>query len=696
MKLKLLVMLLLLTLILPLFAQGNGVDITKVSIDARDYIALRTLFESLGYKVSWNADSRQAIVQNDTDYLQFKPGSRYYLHNGTLVNGVIATTIKEGTMYLSVATMDSLFEAYRLKNSQTIAITDGLKARDELGQLNNQEEYKALMSFYPDKPSFYRTTNLETDMIGEVDMPTADTEKTDISDTNNQVDGVAEADLVKYNRDYVFAIRNNALQVFKIGRSQLELVYTHQQADINPNQLFLNDDKLVVIGHGIKTQLNINHTEEELSSSIMPMQRQTVVDVYDISALKSKQLKRLKRYSLAGNYLSGRQIDDYLYLVLNQSYGYMWPYDTAITEKGEDASEQTRQFDGKISYFPGHFEDSMLFTVGINLNQLNLAGFDLQSYLGYADVIYANQDHLVITSQSYGSNLWRAAVRYTDIYKFKLDAGKIEYLASGTVDGYLLNQFSIDEHAGYLRLATTTQNVADGKSYNHLNVLDENLKMVGQVKDLAPDERIYSTRMMGEKVFIVTYRQVDPFYVIDTAEPTNPKVLGYLKIPGYSNYMHPYDDKTIIGIGMNTVEKNGNIVNDGVKISLFDISDLNNPVEKDQVIIGSGHSYTDVSYDHKAFLFDKAKNIMALPIATYNSQGMQTKDAYIFSFDNAGMVDLRGVVSQSDLAVAKKQYVNRADINRIFYIGDDLYTLSEQWLMISDFNSLERVDYIER
>lgn len=696
MKLKLLVMVLLLALVLPTFAQANSVDITKVSIEARDYIALRTLFESLGYKVGWNADTRQAIVQNETDYLQFKPGSRYYLHNGTLVNGIIATTIKEGTMYLSVATMDSLFETYRLRDSQTITITDGLKVRAMLGKLNNQEEYMALMSFYPKKPSYYRTTDHALNAISEGDIATVDAKKTDISDTNNQVDGVAEADLVKHNHDYIFTIYNNALQVFKTGRSQLELIYTHKQTDVYPRQLFLNDNKLIVIGYGIETQLNIINTDKKISASPASMQRQTVIDVYDISALKNKQLKRLKRYSLEGNYLSGRQINDYLYLVLNHSYGYMWPYKTAITEKNNTTSEKTRSFDSDIRYFPGHFEDSVLFTVGIDLNQLDLAGFDMKSYLGYADEIFANQDHLIITSQTYGDDTWRNSTRQTDIFKFNLDAGKVEYLASGTVEGYLLNQFSIGEHAGYLRLATTTQNNSDGKSYNHLNILDKNLKVVGQVKDLAPGERIYSTRMMGDKVFIVTYRQVDPFYVIDTVEPENPKVLGYLKIPGYSNYMHPYDDKTIIGIGMNTVEKKGNIVNDGVKISLFDISDLSNPIEKDQVIIGSGNSYTDVSYDHKAFLFDKAKNIMALPIAAYNSQGIKDKDAYIFSFDTAGKVDLRGVVSHTDLSADKKQYSGRADINRIFYIGDDLYTLSEQWLMISDFNSLKRIDYIGR
>ena len=204
--------------------------------------------------------------------------------------------------------------------------------------------------------------------------------------------------------------------------------------------------------------------------------------------------------------------------------------------------------------------------------------------------------------------------------------------------------------------------------------------------------------MIDNKVYMVTFRQVDPFYVIDTTTPEKPVVLGYLKIPGYSSYLHPYDDKTLIGVGMETKMVQGRVVNDGVKISLFDVSDFNNPVEKDKVILGTGNSSTDVTYDHKAFLFNKEKNILAIPVQIISGDYTRlSKDAYVFNFTTEGMLNFKGRIAHSTTFESESSYYDHNDsVTRIMFIGNDLYTLSNNWLKLNDFETLKSLDVLRR
>jgi uncharacterized secreted protein with C-terminal beta-propeller domain len=199
----------------------------------------------------------------------------------------------------------------------------------------------------------------------------------------------------------------------------------------------------------------------------------------------------------------------------------------------------------------------------------------------------------------------------------------IEYLVAGDVPGHILNQFSMDEYNGNFRIATTTGEVWNGNSLNHVYILDSDLKIIGKIEDLAQGEKIYSVRFIGNRGYIVTFKKVDPLFVIDLSSPENPKVLGYLKIPGYSDYLHPYDENHVIGIGKDAIdaseyEKAGRNLDfawyQGVKIALFDITDVENPVEKSKFIIGDRGTDSPALYDHKAFLFDKEKGILVIPI----------------------------------------------------------------------------------
>ncbi len=328
-------------------------------------------------------------------------------------------------------------------------------------------------------------------------------------------------------------------------------------------------------------------------------------------------------------------------------------------------------------------------------------------------------------------------IEKTVIHKISIDSGNIEYLTSGEVPGRVLNQFSMDEHDGYFRIATTTnpfwgsvistqtmnvraqvietplESAATGISVgtakepsaprgipttsrpvttvieqppaarapttaNHVYILDSNLKIVGKIEDLAPGERIYSVRFIGGKGYMVTFRQIDPLFVIDLT-PGNPKVLGYLKIPGVSDYLHPYDETHIIGIGRDATEQ-GMI--QGLKLALFDVTDVSNPKEISKYIIGERGTDSEALRDHKAFLFSKEKNLLVLPISLveggiYNAfQG-----AFVFNVDLDSGFALKGKithVTDEKLRPAKDEPVGAERKDYSGYIwkktGEDQWT----------------------
>ena len=211
----------------------------------------------------------------------------------------------------------------------------------------------------------------------------------------------------------------------------------------------------------------------------------------------------------------------------------------------------------------------------------------------------------------------------TIVHKINIDKDKIEYKSGGEVPGHVLNQFSMDEYKGNLRVATTTGEVWSGSSLNHVYVLDKELKIIGKLEDLAHGEKIYSARFIGKRAYVVTFKKVDPLFVIDLSDAEAPKVLGYLKIPGYSDYLHPYDEAHIIGIGKEAADASSEEANSrnldfawyqGVKISLFDVSDVENPKEKGKLVIGDRGTDSPALTEHKALLFDKEKGILVLPI----------------------------------------------------------------------------------
>ena len=290
----------------------------------------------------------------------------------------------------------------------------------------------------------------------------------------------------------------------------------------------------------------------------------------------------------------------------------------------------------------------------------------------------------------------------TVIHKVALKGANLEYQSSGEVTGSLLNQFSMDESGEYFRVATTKNrswsSLADAeqsKSYSNVYVLDKNMKTVGKAENLAKGERIYSTRFMQNRLYMVTFQQIDPLFVIDLQDAKKPRVLGELKIPGFSNYLHPYDNNYLIGLGRDTVANEwGGATTKGLKLSLFDVRDVKNPKEVDTFTIGGAGSYSEAASDHKAFLFDKKKNLLVIP-ATINDDSSNYQVSFagdlIFKIDEKGF-ELRGKIShEAELVGARGDNYN-ARIKRNLYIDDILYSISDNKIGMNKLSDLSLVN----
>jgi uncharacterized secreted protein with C-terminal beta-propeller domain len=302
----------------------------------------------------------------------------------------------------------------------------------------------------------------------------------------------------------------------------------------------------------------------------------------------------------------------------------------------------------------------------------------------------------------------------TIIHKIAISGSELKYEALGEVPGMVLNQFSMDESQGYFRIATTKNrrwsqfSEESPESYSNLYVLDKNMKVVGRVEKLAKGERIYSVRFMQDRAYLVTFRQTDPLLVIDLKNPTSPQVLGELKVPGFSSYLHPYDSATLIGLGKEA-DENGRITG-GIKLSLFDVSDVKNPREIDKYVMGDRSSNSMAINDHKAFLFSRDKNLLVIPVRLHNSEKKSESGetdrwnrinffgAAVFRVDKNGF-ELKGKIDHSaDTGENSKPGTWGAVYNtvkRSLYIESVLYTLSDKYLKANELDNLTEIKSLD-
>ncbi|WP_339148603.1 MULTISPECIES: beta-propeller domain-containing protein [unclassified Sutcliffiella] len=512
------------------------------------------------------------------------------------------------------------------------------------------------------------------------------------SDTNVQVQGVDEADIVKTDGDFIYQATDQKLKITKAAPvEKMTVVSELRYKDFSPYQLFLDGNQLVVIGTFWDEKMYSSDSSKVAGEMIMPMYDSTKAIIYDISDRSNPVVQ--KTITLEGNYVSSRKIENHVYLITNKyaDYWILREHPEADlrprisdTNGEEEEKLEAVPYDG-IRYFPDSSENNFMTIASLDLNQIQ-DDAAITTYVGSGNQIYMSKENLYVAVPNYSHGPHWTHNESTEVYKFEVEGTSVEFHANGSIPGYLLNQFSMDEHKGYFRVAATKGQTWDehSPSSNHLFILDGGMNVVSSVEDLARGERIYSVRFMQDKAYVVTFKEVDPLFVFDLSNPNEPKVLGELKIPGFSNYLHPYDENHLIGFGYDTkLEKDQwgtRVVTNGVKISLFDVSDPTNPLEKHTEIIGGRSTHSPLNYDHKALLFNKEKDIFAFPITSYNendkdgSYRLAFEGAMVYGIDPDKGFTLHKKITHQQENSLYEDWENM--VQRILYIDEHLYTVT--------------------
>lgn len=354
----------------------------------------------------------------------------------------------------------------------------------------------------------------------------------------------------------------------------------------------------------------------------------------------------------------------------------------------------------------------ILSVFSLNLDDLFGPTFGT-AVLGSAETVYGSPGALYIASYPYdywfyGDLAPEEMVEKSLVHKFGLTEAGAVYQASGMVDGRILNQFSMDEFDGHLRLATTIRDWMSGQSSNTVTVLghqEASLVVVGEITGIAVDEQIYSVRFMGPRGFVVTFRTMDPLFTLDLSDPTDPKVVGELKIPGFSTYMHPLGDNHLLTIGRDTVDNGQWVSTGGVQLSIFDVSDFANPTLTHKTVLGSSDAQSEAEYNHKAFTFFAQQGWLAIPLQTWGTcEYSEWGEEYceyepefglaLFTIDPEAGIGQIGFISHRvflDQGSDEPSYYYRTANVRGLFIGEFVYSISELGVLVNGMPSLGQV-----
>ncbi len=444
-------------------------------------------------------------------------------------------------------------------------------------------------------------------------------EDVDFSGTNVQVEGVDESDIVKTDGEFIYVANEDGVTLLKAYPPEEMAVVSQipkeelaqDTAYVWISGMFLLGKRLIVISGGTGGVVILDDVRLADPAVIGPSESRTHVAVFDVEEAENPTL--LHAYEVSGTLKASRMTSNHVYVLTQE---YIWRGDSHIYPT---ACKDARCEDfavGKIYYDP-EADGASYYTIVWALDPVGGEYDHISVVTGYASTVYMSHDNLYVTFPKYagGSRLpWisSGSDHFTSVYKIGVDGRSMWVAAGGEVAGGLLNQFSMDEKGPYLRVVTTT----GWMEHNNVYVLDEDLDVVGALEGLAPNEQVYSARFVGNALYLVTFKKVDPFFVIDLSDPTRPEVLGFLKIPGFSQYLHPLSDHYVLGVGLETVEaEQGDFAwFQGLKLSLFDVWDVSKPREVAKYVIGDRGTTSPVLYDHKAFLNIPSRGLIALPV----------------------------------------------------------------------------------
>jgi len=760
-----------------IYFEGKKVEFTDakpIHTGTRVLVPVRGFFERIGVTVDWNEFYDIVIVKDDSREIMLEVGNNAVLNNGVIQYLDCSVQIRGNRAYIPLRYISESFGCRVVWDGKTKSVyitreQENAEGQDEaksvlpkvndLESLYNLLKYNGNMASYVgfDYADVINQRFTQSDFLANSAAPSpsvqyesaADSAAAgpsyghDHSQTNIQVTGVEEGDLIKTDGEYLYIARDSDLFIVNASPDKLEIV-SKIPCNGEISELYIHGDRLIIInGDSCFEYIPEGEKEKKLYNMLFGgiNVHSTNVKVFDISDKTVPVLFSDKEYE--GNYVSSRMIDDDLYLVTNARIQLFSAYNMddeviemicrndkeafleMLAEYEEDEERILREtgyrtigelFDaaraavelniapkikdgktgrislvdpGEISYFRDMVRPSYMLTVGLDLSSGNE---DINVYLGSSGIMYASENYLYTTLAAYEYNVLKSKLYnrpsydlFTTVYRFEVKDGKIRYDMNGKVPGQLLNQFSLDEYNGFLRIATTTGRSASD-SENNVYALDSKMNITGRLEGIAKGERIYSTRFAGERIYMVTFRQTDPFFVIDASDPRKMNVLGYLKIPGFSTYLHILDNDHVLGFGYET-DDNSWSGTGGFKISLFDVSDVTKPVEVKKEVIGK-RAQSQLEYDHKALMISLKKGIMGFPIIYYNTDSDYFAGFYLYNITNDDF-SFRGRVTHVPDNTSMNDVVEEDLIYRGVYIEDNLYTVSQSKLQVNDLDTFK-------
>ncbi len=608
-------------------------------------------------------------------------------------------------------------------------------------QMSKFSSYAELASFVQSKPNVCGTTSSLSGAPrapGPGAFPSSSLYSTtaagtpDYSSTNVQVQGVDELDTVKIDGQYIYTVTNNTLIIVKAyPATAASLVST-----IAPNGtitgVFVSGDRLILIGG---TSSYGPYILTRVSTTMMPYwyyPTTTRLWVYDISNRSSPR----PVFSLQenGGYVGSRLIGNSVYLITTEN----------IVIRNSTVDLPVRTMNGKVQttsptqiYHSDVRDYSYSFTTVARLDFAGSVSLTSQTFLiSSSSTIYVSTGNIYLTS-----TIWNCQ-QETAIHRVSIGNSDIHYEATGTVLGRVMNQFSMDEYNGFLRVATTswpivrplmmgvsttspsvgggsasvgggsvtrgnpfstTPAVASQGPTTNVYVLDMSLQQVGRLERLSRGEQFHSARFMGDRGYLVTFKKTDPLFVIDLHNPHAPKVLGELYVSGYSDYLQPYDETHLIGIGKNATDSASGTFAwyQGVKVSLFDVSDPTNPVEMSNYVIGDRGTQSPALSDSHAVLFDHERNLLVIPVEVAQLQAGTTSPSawgtyvwqgvYVFNVSPEGGIVFKGGITHLQNGEMPGYSNSNRFVERSLFINDVLYTISPAMIKMNNLGDLSEI-----
>jgi len=582
------------------------------------------------------------------------------------------------------------------------------------------------------------------------DAEPASVEGVDYSGTNVQERGVDEPDIVKTDGERIFAIVTNddhyyddyyyggygsgaVLVAVEITERGPRIVGTLELRRGWGHEMFLDGDRLFVVSNGSRPSVAVDVGPNVWEGDYyIPQVGVTLISEIDVSDLDDMAM--VSDLYFDGTYISGRATQGAArFVVRTEPTGLEFTYPKGSGLRAEREAEQANRrviedstIENWLPYYvlEDHSDGSVVEGTLLDCSDVYLpdesAGLGLTAVLtvdtggglevgtasaaifAAGETIYASADNLYIATNPWIEPAilegdWEDAAKdfATTIHRFDTsDNDAITYEGSGAVGGYLLNQFAMSEHDGYLRVATTDAASRWGFAPDQESWVTtmeiESMAVAGRVGELGRGEQIYSVRFVADIAYVVTFRQVDPLYTIDLSDPSQPAVLGELKIPGYSAYLHPVGEGRILGVGQDATLE-GRIM--GTQVSLFDVSDLAAPELISKVTLSGDGSSSTAEYDHRAFLYWAPAELAVLPVQIWDYDGYS--ESYFNGAIGFHIHDDEVHILDRITHLDKADYWDyRGQILRSLVVGDELYTISNLGIEVSDVDDLDEIEFV--